>query len=223
MSRAPWPVGLLFGVAVAVALTLTGPLLLFNPWFTSALQARHGVAESLGTSGAEIDRVTGQILVDLYLGGDFSVELSDGEPLLDGRERSHMGDVSRLVQILATATLLAIVVAVLTSAWLGREPARQGRIMVAAACAIGVVALLLAVTFAVAFEAAFLAFHALFFPPGTYLFDEGSNLIVLFPGGFWFEAALVAGGAIIVTALAVAAIGLRRWRGGGADVPAALL
>lgn len=84
--------------------------------------------------------------------------------------------------------------------------------MVSAAGAIGAVALVLAVVFAVAFDAAFLAFHQLFFPPGTYLFEPGSTLITLFPGGFWFDASLAAGGAIILTALVVTVVGIRRLR-----------
>ncbi len=81
--------------------------------------------------------------------------------------------------------------------------------MLTAAGAIGAVALVLALVFAVAFDAAFLAFHQVFFPPGTYLFEPGSKLITLFPGGFWFDASLAAGGAIVLTALAVSVIGLR--------------
>ena len=214
MSRAPGAVGVLFGVALAVAITLAGPLLLFNPWFTSALQARHDVAESFGTSQAEIDRVTGEILGDLYVNGDFDAALAHGEPLLDERERSHMGDVARLVQLLAGITIVALLLAIISGAWLRHERRRQGRIMVTAALAVGVAALLLAGIFAIAFEAAFLAFHAVFFPPGTYLFSEGSELIVLFPEPFWFDASLAAGAAIVVTALIVSAIGFARWRGG---------
>jgi len=213
MPRAPGPIGVLFGVAVALVITLAGPLLLFNPWFTSALQARHEVAAAFDTSPAEIDRVTGAILVDLYVNGRFDAALTDGEPLLDERERSHMSDVSRLVQLLAGVTLVALVVAVATGAWLRRERERQGRIMLIAAGGIGVAAILLAGVFAVAFEPAFLAFHQLFFPPGTFLFAPGSNLILLFPEGFWFDAALAAGATIIVTALVVTVIGLRPWRG----------
>lgn len=213
MARAPWSVGVLFGVALAIAITLTGPLLLFNPWFTSALQARHQVAASFGTTQAEIDRVTGEILGDLYVSGGFESALTPGQPLLDDRERSHMADVSRLVQLLAGITVVALVIGVVMGAWLRREAGRQGRIMLISSGAVGVVALLLAGIFAVAFEPAFLAFHAVFFPPGTYLFAEGSNLIRLFPGGFWFDAALAAGAAIVVTALVVSAIGFARWRG----------
>lgn len=213
MARAPAAVGPLFGIALAVVITLAGPLLLFNPWFTSALQARHDVAAAFDTSPAEIARVTGEILGDIYFDGAFDAAFEDGEPLLDERERSHMGDVSRLVQLLAGITIVALVLAVVMGTWLRHERRRQGRIMLIAAAAIGTVAILLAGIFAVAFEPAFLAFHAIFFPAGTYLFSEGSNLIVLFPNGFWFDASLAAGASIVVIALVVTAIGFARWRG----------
>ncbi|HYI65711.1 MAG TPA: DUF1461 domain-containing protein [Candidatus Limnocylindrales bacterium] len=198
-------------------MTLTGPLLLFNPWFTSVLQSRHEVAAELDASQAEIDRVTGEILVDLYVGGDFDAALTDGPPLLDERERSHMGDVSWLVRLLAGITVLALVLALVTGGWLRHEQRRQGRIMFTAAGIVGGLAITIGAVFAVAFEPAFLAFHAVFFPPGTYLFSEGSQLIVLFPEGFWFEATLIAGTTIVLTALVVSVIGFARWRDGRDD------
>ena len=212
MSAAPWPVGLLFGLGLALVIMLAGPLLLFNPLFTSVLQARHDVPAAFGTSQAEVDLVTGEILGDLFAGGSFDAAFEGDAPLLNERERSHMGDVSRLVQLLVGTTLGALLVAVVTGLRLRREPRRQGRIMVMTAGSIGAVALVLALVFAVAFDAAFLAFHEVFFPPGTYLFEPGSKLITLFPGGFWFDASLAAGGAIILTAIAVAVVGLRRLR-----------
>ena len=194
-------------------ITLAGPLLLFNPIFTSALQARHEVPDAFGTSQTEVDRVTGEILGDLFVGGSFDAALEGEAPLLNDRERSHMLDVSRLVQLLLGITVGALIVALVTGIMLRREPRRQGRIMLIAAGVIGAVALGLAITFAVAFDAAFLAFHEVFFPPGTYLFEPGSKLITLFPNGFWFDASLAAGAAIVVSALVVTLIGLRRWRG----------
>lgn len=158
--------------------------------------------------------MTGEILVDLYLDGPFDAALEPGVPLLDAEERSHMHDVSVLVRILGAVTVLAAVIAFATGLMLRAERARRGRIMLIAGGVIGTVAILLAGTFAVAFEAAFLAFHQLFFPPGTYLFPEGSSLIGLFPEAFWFDAALAAGVAIVVSAVVVSLIGLNRWRGG---------
>ena len=212
MQRAPWPVGLAFGVSLALLITLVGPLLLFNPWFTSLLQERHAVAASFGTSQAEIDRVTGEILVDLYLEGPFEASLDGTEPLLNERERSHMHDVAVLVRILAAVVILAGVLTVMTAAWLRHEPVRRGWIMVLVGGLIGMVAILAAGVFAVAFEPAFLVFHELFFPPGTYLFEPGSKLITLFPQGFWFDAAIAAGATIVLAALVVTVMGLRTWR-----------
>jgi integral membrane protein (TIGR01906 family) len=212
MHRAPGIAGLLFGVGLAAVITLAGPLLLFNPVFTSALQVRHDVAAALETTQADVDRVTGAFLSDIYLAGPFDASLDGDGPLLDADERSHMSDVSRLVRLLAGIALGGLTVAAVTGAWLRHERRRTGRIMVATAGAVGAVAILLAAIFAVAFEPAFLAFHALFFPPGTYLFEEGSRLITLFPEGFWFDAAIAAGAAIVVVALVVTLVGFRWWR-----------
>jgi integral membrane protein (TIGR01906 family) len=215
MERSPWPVGLLFGVSLAVAILLVGPLLLFNPVFTSLLQARHEVAASFGTSQAEVDRVTTGLLIDIYADGSFDAAFTGQPALLDERERSHMHDVARLVRILAAVALLAAVLAGVTAAWLGREPRRQGRVMLLAGGGIGLLGLAVAIAFAVAFEATFLAFHAIFFPPGTFLFEPGSNLITLFPEPFWFDASLIAGATVMVSATIVALLGLWRLRSGG--------
>ena len=220
MDRAPWPVGLLFGLSLGVIVLLLGPLALFNPAFTSALQERHGVAAELGAPREEVERVTSSYLADIYLDGDFGASLDGSTPLLDEDERSHMTDVSELVRILAGILILALVLAGVTAAWLRPEPARQGRIMITAAAAIGAVAIGLALAFAVAFDAAFTAFHELFFPPGTWQFPAGSDLIVLFPEAFWFDAALLAGVAVVVTAVAVSLVGFWRWRSARATVTA---
>ena len=207
MRRAPWPVSLLFGASIGLLILLTGPLLLFNPWFVSALQARHDVAESFETSQAEVDRVTGAFLADLFTDGDFEATL-DGQPLLDDAERSHMSDVSNLVRLLVLAAVVALIVAALTGTLLRGESRRMATVLLGTAAAIGAAGLVVGLVFAVAFDAAFLAFHAIFFPPGTYLFEPGSNLVTLFPGGFWFEASLIAGATVVLSALVVLLIGV---------------
>jgi integral membrane protein (TIGR01906 family) len=221
MERAPWPVALLLGVSLAVVILFAGPLLLFNPPFVSALQQRHEVVESFPVPQYELDRVTTELLVDVLTGGDFdarfevyNVPLTGiGEAqLLNERERSHVGDVSRLVRLLGLSVLAAVVVAVLCVRRMRGEPRRVGVVMMRTAAVIGSVALALALTFAVAFEPAFLAFHAVFFPPGTFLFEPGSNLITLFPEGFWFDASLIAGATILLSAGLCALAGYRLWR-----------
>ena len=201
-------VGWAYGVAVAIIVTLAGPLLLFNPWFVSFEQQRNHSAALLAADEGAIDRVTGMILGDLFTGGQFAVSLDGQTPLLDAMERSHMRDVGGLVRILAVVLAAALLVFALTGSRL-RDRRRRGRLLLDAAASVGGAALVLAVVFAVAFEPAFLAFHRLFFSEGTYLFGPDSNLIKLFPEGFWFESSLTAGATIVLAALLV---GLRGWR-----------
>ncbi len=201
-------VGWAYGVAVAIIVTLAGPLLLFNPWFVSFEQQRNHSAALLAADQGAIDRVTGTILGDLFTGGPFVVSLDGQTPLLDAMERSHMRDVGGLVRILAVVLAAALVVFALTGSRL-RDRRRRGRLLLVAAASVGAAALVLAVVFAVAFEPAFLAFHRLFFSEGTYLFGPDSSLIRLFPEGFWFESSLAAGATIV---LAAGLVGLRGWR-----------
>lgn len=196
---------------------LTGPLLLFNPWLVSAEQARHGVAASLGTDQASVDRVTVAMLRDLFVDGGFTASLAGDAPILDPAERSHMSDVGALVRVLAGLEALAIVV-LLISAWmLRREGPRRGRLLLGAAVAVGAVALMLGIFFALAFDTAFASFHALFFRQGTWQFGPDSNLIRLFPEPFWFETSLLAGLSIVLSAALAAWLARRGMRSGSVE------
>jgi hypothetical protein len=208
-QRAHPLVGFVFGVATALAILLTGPMLLFAPPLVNAMQARHDVPERLGTDPATANAATTAMLGDLLLDGDFTVSLDGGEPVLDASERSHMRDVGGVVRGLLLLDVLALLVAVLAGRRLRSEPARRGRLMLLAAAGIGAAALLLAVFFAVAFDTAFAAFHAIFFAAGTWTFGPDSNLLRFFPQPFWFEVALLAGATIVVGALVVALLGRR--------------
>jgi len=166
----------------------------------SSEQARHGVAASLGTDQSKVDRVTVALLGDLFVNGEFTASLDGSVPILDASERSHMQDVGGLVRILAVLEAAALVTLFLAGRSLRADRARRGRLLFAAAAGVGVAALALGVFFALAFETAFAAFHALFFKAGTWQFGPDSNLIRLFPEAFWFETSLLAGAAIVVTA-----------------------
>lgn len=199
-------------MASGLAIVLTGPLLLFNPWLVSAEQARHGVAASLGTGQATVDRVTALMLRDLFTDGDFMAGIDNQAPILDAEERSHMADVGALVRVLAALEAGSIVV-LLIAGWLLRaQRALRGRLLVWAALAVGGVALALGVLFAVAFDTAFASFHALFFAEGTWTFGPDSNLIRLFPEPFWFETSLLAGLSIVLGAALAAWLGRRDLR-----------
>ena len=78
-----------------------------------------------------------------------------------------------------------------------------------AAAGIGLVAVVLGAFFAFAFDAAFTAFHAIFFAAGTWQFGPDSNLLRFFPEPLWFELSLIAGSMIVLGALVVVLLARR--------------
>ncbi len=187
-------------------------MLLFNPWFVHLEQVRNGSSLRLGTDQATVDHLTATILRELFTGGDFVVTVPGRGTLLDSTERSHMQDVGGLVRTLTIADVVALVVLALSALALRWEPRRRGRLLILAAGSVGVAALVAGSTLVIGFDAAFLAFHRLLFREGTYLFGPQSNLIRLFPEGFWFEASLAAGAVILVSAFAALLLGARLMR-----------
>lgn len=210
MTRAPFTASLLLAISTAVVVALTGPLALFNPPFVHVLQDRHRVFDAFAAPRPAVDAATLSYLGDIYLDGQFNASLTEGgEPLLEATERGHMRDVSRLVRLLLLIDVIALLLA-FTSGWLLRgEATRIGRALLGGAAIVGAIAVVLAVAFAVAFEPTFLAFHAVLFPPDTYLFGPDSQLVRLFPEPFWYDAALAAGSAIVLSALVVSVSGWR--------------
>lgn len=120
-----------------------------------------------------------------------------------------MSDVGAVVRGLLVLDLLALVIAVLGARRLRGERARRGRLMLLAAGGLGALAIALAAVFALAFDVAFAAFHAIFFEAGTWQFGPDSNLLRFFPQPFWFDMALVAGAAIVLGSLIVAFLARR--------------
>lgn len=196
-------------------MVLVGPLLLFNPWFVSFEQARNEVPARLATSQAVVDRVTGGVLCDLLLRCDDFNEGIAGHRLLTDDERSHMRDVSNLVRTLLAIAGAALAILAISSALLRHERRRVGRLALGVGLVVGTAAILIGLAFALAFDQAFLAFHELFFPQGNFLFGPSSNLLRLFPEGFWFEASLAAGTLILLSALIVTLVGWRLSRSPG--------
>jgi hypothetical protein len=208
-SRAHPLVGFVFAVGVALAILLTGPMLLFAPPLVSFMQDRHQVAQRLAVDAATAHDATTSMLGDLLTDGDFTVSLDGDGPVLDATERSHMRDVGGVVRGLLLADVLALVVAFLGARRLGGERYRRGRLMLLAAASLGAAAIALGAFFALAFDVAFAAFHAIFFEAGTWQFGPDSNLLRFFPQPFWFEMALMAGAAIVLGALVVALLARR--------------
>lgn len=209
---APRRVGWLFALWVGVLTLLTGPLLLINPLFIGWLQDRHDVADKLHITQQEIDRINGEIVWDIFSGGDFDVMFTNGQPVLGPDERAHMSDVSRLVRILVILDVVAIAFA----AWGGRllrtDPYRLGRMIMTGAGTVGIATVAMGLFAVIAWDSAFTVFHELLFPPGTWEFPADSTMILLYPPEFWFDAAMIAAVLVLATAAVLSYGGWRRMR-----------
>jgi uncharacterized membrane protein len=123
-----------------------------------------------------------------------------------------MADVGALVRLLGIVALGAVVAGLLAGRALRGRPRSIGAGLLAGAGLVGTLAVVAGIVFAVAFDAAFIAFHRLFFREGTYLFGPDSMLIRFFPEAFWYEASLIAGAVIVASAVAVSVAGWRLLR-----------
>lgn len=186
-------------VAVATILAVVGLTiaLFFNPAWVSFAQGRSDAAAWTGWSPEQVDAVTREIVLEVWLGpGTFEQEVA-GEPVFNDRERAHMADVRQLVisfygvVLLAVATLVVAGVASRGSRAFWRAVALGAKVLAVGAVAVGA-------AFALVFDTAFTLFHQLFFAEGTWTFDPATErLVQLFPYGFWTE-----------TTVALAVVGL---------------
>lgn len=201
-------------VATAVVILTLAILPFLNPAWVSFDQGRSRADLWTGFSPAELRTATDAILADLILGPPgFDVEIA-GEPVLTVAERGHMADVRGVfVGFGLVALASAAVLLVAHRARRGDEafwrPVRSGAIGIAGAVvAVGLVGLF-------AFDAAFEAFHRLFFAGGNYTFDPATDrLVQLFPYQFWVETSFAVGLVVLVLAGIAASVAQRRLRTG---------
>jgi integral membrane protein (TIGR01906 family) len=204
---------LVVGTAAALVVVALAILPFLNPLWVGFEQGRAQAAAWTGFSGPDLSAVTGSVLHDLVIGPpDFAVEL-DGQPVLKERERQHMRDVRGVFASFYVVAVGAAVV--LAGAFLlarGRAArARLWRRLSRAGMAIVVVTVVGGALGVMFFDAAFEAFHEVFFPPGSFLFDPRTDrLVQLFPEQFWVETTVGVGVVIIGLGLGLAWLGRRR-------------
>ncbi|MCS6908416.1 MAG: TIGR01906 family membrane protein [Anaerolineales bacterium] len=191
----------LVSLLTPVLLTLTAVRLLMTPAF---LQVEYNLpgfpADPYGFTKEERLYWSGIALEYLLneAGIEFLADLrfADGTPVYNQRELRHMVDVKDVVQ----ATLrvwygvLVFFAGVSIFAWRSgrwaefRVALRQGGLWTV--LLLGVILLFVLVSFGVFF----VAFHNVFFEPGTWVFHWSDTLIRLFPERFWRDAFLFVGG-----------------------------
>jgi integral membrane protein (TIGR01906 family) len=136
-------------------------------------------------------------------------------PLFTEDEYSHMADVRSVfdgAKLLIPAGLF--VMAIRLQRARSKSAAAMFKLVRDGAISAGVIVAAVGIVAAVAFDAAFLLFHQVFFPQGNFLFDPAtSNLLRLYPDWYWQGITFRIGLSFIGVAAAVAvaaAVGLRR-------------
>jgi integral membrane protein (TIGR01906 family) len=195
-------------VAPVIAILGITVALFFNPLWIGFAQERSGVAAITGYTPDQVRAVTGSILADLFVGPPAFDVAVDGRPVLDAKERSHMVDV-RGVVIPATIGFAAAIALLAALFAVHRRRTWFWRAIALGAGALALVGLVVGVAAIFFFDAAFLAFHLIFFPQGNFSFDPRTQrLTQLFPDQFWTETSAAI--AVVGLALAVAVTVLAR-------------
>lgn len=115
------------------------------------------------------------------------------QPIYNTRELKHMQDVQKVYQTTMRIWHFALglsLLAGLALAWqVEARPALLAALRSGGLLTVGMIAVvgLLAV---IAWRVWFVAFHQVFFAPGTWSFSTSDTLIRLFPEKFWFDSAL---------------------------------
>lgn len=208
-------------IAATVVFVLCVPVLLASAsiwwaanshWlYTSGFQ-RHGVAEATGFSEPELERIAAG-LIDYFNSAEefvsIAVDQGGGQPveLFTEEEVIHFRDVKRLFRLDRNIMLGtgAVVIAYAAVALLWQRPRHRRRLAGAVLAGGGLtllLMLLLAAGVLLDFDRLFLQFHLLAFT-NDFWSAEG-YMLLLFPGGFWYDAAIRCAGA---TAGAAALLG----------------
>jgi integral membrane protein (TIGR01906 family) len=157
-----------------------------------------------------------QIAVDFLLNAeDISfledLQFADGSPVYNARELRHMVDVKNTVSIVLVVwyASLAAIVTLGVWAWWGKwwqaytdGLARGGWLTV-------LILVTLIVFVLISFGVLFVAFHNVFFQPGTWMFNFSDTLIRLFPERFWRDIFIIVG-ALAIGGGVILGLGFRR-------------
>lgn len=209
---------LLVTLLVPVALALTGVRMMMFPAF---LQIEYNLPgfppDPYGFTTQ--DRLYWANIALEYLLNDAGIEFlgglrfADGSPVYNTRELRHMVDVKQAVKATLWVWRLSLTALIGFGvwAWFGRwweayiNGLRRGGWLTVVLVGIIIVFVL------AAFNVFFVAFHNVFFPPGTWMFAWSDTLIRLFPERFWQDIFIYVGAIALLGGLALGLL-LRRPR-----------
>ena len=197
--------------ATAIVLIALALLVLFTPpWVHFAIGASGGAGWA--PSPVVAYELSDRTIAELLLGpGTFAISGPDGAALYTPEEAGHLRDV-RLVLFAFLALALASAALVGWSLLRHRAEPATWRALARGGAALSVGLLVIGITAAVAWGLAFELFHRLLFPGGNWSFAETSNLVRLYPVGFWQLSAAGLGGLGIAGGTLAWLVGRRRAR-----------
>ncbi len=212
MSNARYPRGVgwlhLVTLLVPVVLVLTVVRLLLTPTYLQLAYRMPGFpADPFGMTRQErlywAEKARQYLLRPVDI--DFLAELrfEDGRPVFNARELAHMEDVKRVVQGTLRTWYAALAGLGLLAFWAYRQgqQAALRRALRRGGWLTIILMGLLALSVLLTFTVFFVAFHQVFFDPGTWVFDYRDTLIRLFPERFWQDVFLIGAALSIVLAL----------------------
>jgi len=201
-------------------LLLSGTIgIAFNSlWVYTAGFAKYSSAAELEVSDVELRRVAQELIAYFNNGHqeylDINVTYNNGqtEPVYSVNEINHMKDVKMLLWL---DYVIALVSATYILGYLGmlwfRERVYVRRELAVCAWRGGIitcgVVIFLGCFAAISFDWLFVKFHEIFFPHGNWQFSQYDNMILMFPAGFWSDAALLIGLVGLVLGTLVAGVG----------------
>ncbi len=172
---------------------------------------KYDVSQVTGLAPAELDKAA-RGLIAYFNSGDEFIDLTlekDGKPfkLFNEREVSHLKDVKglfRLVYLILLGTGVYALAFICMALFWWRDRRRLGQGLFFGGSLTLLLMLALGLVIALDFDNFFLQFHLFSFANDFWMLDPARDyLIMLFPQGFWFDAALycaiaTAAGAIIL-------------------------
>lgn len=212
MRSASWMVALLTPVIIVLAVVR----LLINPALLTIEYNLPGFPPDPYGFTKEDRLYWGRYAVDYLVNGAGieylgNLRFADGSPVYNERELSHMLDVKIVVQasirvlVIALVSLLVFGGLAWRGGWLDEFKAALVRggwltIFLFAGVILFVV---------ISFGVIFVAFHEVFFAPGTWTFYYSDTLIRMFPERFWRDMFFYVGGFSILFAMGII-LGLRQ-------------
>lgn len=158
----------------------------------------YGISEITGLEPAELEKAADG-LIGYFNSSETLIDVTvikDGVPftLFNERETGHMEDVKALFRLgykVCLGTFLYILAFVLACLFWWRDRNNLGLGMLWGGGLTVFLMIILGVVLAVDFDGFFLQFHMLSFANDLWQLDPASDyLIMMFPQGFWFDAAL---------------------------------